>query len=340
MTAPAALPETDPAAWDAYVLSRPEATGYHLWRWREVFERAFGHQCVYLAARSDGQIVGILPLVKFRSPLFGRFLVSLPFVNYGGIVADSEEAARALLEAAQRELATHRGKHVELRHMTRFFPELPVKQHKVQMHLPLVDNAEAAWKALDSKVRNQVRKAEKSELTSVTGGLELVPEFYPVFARNMRDLGTPVYSVRLFEEVLRQFPDAAHVHVVRLGATPIAAGLTYGFREIVENPWASSLREHRALCPNMLLYWHMIRDSIARGYRTFDFGRSTPNEGTYQFKTQWGAQPTPVSWEYALAPGTALPDQSPKNSKFEKLIEIWQKLPLPVANALGPRIVR
>jgi serine/alanine adding enzyme len=328
------------AAWDAYVESRPQATGYHRWAWRHVFEEAFGHETVYLAARDEGGFRGVLPLVKFRSLLFGRLLVSLPFVNYGGVVADDEPAARALLEAALAEARAHRAKHVELRHMARWFPELAVKQHKVQMRLALAATHEAAWKALDNKVRNQVRKAEKSGLTREAGGLELVDDFYAVFAQNMRDLGTPVYTRRLFEAVLRHFPADASLHIVRLGSVPVAGGVLVGYRTVVENIWASSLREHRALCPNMLLYWGMFQHAIDNGREVFDFGRSTPDEGTYKFKVQWGARPEPVSWEYWLADGATLPDHSPENSRFAAAVRAWTRLPLWVANTLGPPIVR
>jgi serine/alanine adding enzyme len=330
----------DREAWDEYVESRPAATGYHRWAWRHVFEDAFGHDSVYLAARDEGGICGILPLVKFRSLLFGRFLVSLPFVNYGGVVADDEEAARALLDAAIAEAGAHGAKHIELRHMARHFPALPVRQHKVQMRLALPATAAAAWQALDNKVRNQVRKAEKCGLTAAAGGLELVDDFYAVFARNMRDLGTPVYTRRLFEALLRHFPADVSVHVVRLGAAPVAAGILVGYRETVENIWASSLREHRALCPNMLLYWAMMQHAIGSGRKVFDFGRSTPDEGTYRFKLQWGARPEPVSWEYWLAPTASVPDQQPGSPKFRLAVAAWKRMPLPLASWLGPRVVR
>jgi len=328
-----------PAEWDAYVAAHPSASGYHQWCWRGLFERVFGHETIYLAARRAGVVAGVLPLVSFKSLLFGKFLVSLPFVNYGGVVADDDETARALVDAARQEAARRGAVSVELRHTRRMFPYLPGKQHKVAMTLALPADEETAWKGFDNKVRNQVRKAEKSSLEARVGGLKLLDDFYTVFARNMRDLGTPVYSRRLFDEVLRSIPDT-RAYSVRLDGSPVAAGIAIGYRTAIENPWASSLREHRSLNPNMLLYWTMLRDSIARGYRVFDFGRSTPNEGTYQFKKQWGAQESPFFWEYILKDGATLPDYSPKNSKLSMAVSAWQKLPLGIANALGPRIVR
>jgi FemAB-related protein (PEP-CTERM system-associated) len=331
----------DPVEWDGFVNAQPDACGYHLAAWRGVFERAFGHRPEYLTARRAGQIVGVLPLVEMRSWLLGNFFVSLPFVNYGGVLTNDDEAARALADYAEA-LARERGlKHVELRHRRApRFPGGPCKQHKVTMLLPLAADADAMWNALDRKVRNQVRKAEKSELTSVVGGAELIDEFYPVFATNMRDLGTPVYGKRVFEEIFKALPGHTSMFVVRKGTTTVAAGVGYSYRTTFEMPWASSLKEHRALSPNNLLYWHAIRHAIATGHRVFDFGRSTPDEGTYHFKRQWGAEAEPLFWEYRLPGGGALPDQSPKNPKFSLAISLWKKLPVPIATLIGPSIVR
>jgi FemAB-related protein (PEP-CTERM system-associated) len=330
--------EDDAGAWDAFVRASPGATGYHLWAWRRVFVRAFGHEPVYLLAYTDKQVVGILPLVSISSRLFGRTLTSLPFLNYGGVVAGADSVARQLVEAAGT-IAEQRGcRHVELRHVGRRFEDLPCRQHKVTMLLPL---EAGLWDRLDRKVRNQVRKAQKSGLTAEHGGGELVADFYAVFARNMRDLGTPVYSRRLFEEVLAAFPDRARLHVVRLEGRPVAAGLTYqSSKTTTEIPWASSIRDYNTLCPNHLLYWSVIEAAIEGGQGVFDFGRSTPGEGTYKFKEQWGAQPVPLHWEYRLVGGNQVPNVSPTNAKFHAAIELWKRLPMGIANALGPFVVR
>jgi FemAB-related protein (PEP-CTERM system-associated) len=208
------------------------------------------------------------------------------------------------------------------------------------MLLPLMADATAMWDALDRKVRNQVRKGEKSGLVTATGGAELLDAFYTVFARNMRDLGAPVYGRQLFAEMLQAFPDDTRIHVVRKGSETIAAALSYAYGGIIEVPSASSLREHRSLCPNHLMYWHVIRESIREGRSVFDFGRSTPGDGTYHFKEQWGAQPTPLAWEYALNKAKEVPSADRQSSSYERLIQAWQKLPLSIANAAGPRIAR
>lgn len=327
----------DEASWEAFVDASRDPAGYHAWGWRRVFANAFGHEPVYLIARREGAIAGVLPLVHIRSLLFGNSLTSLPFLNYGGVIAETPEAAGALIAEAREEARARKCDHVELRHVERQFPALPCKAHKVAMHLPLADGM---WDRLDRKVRNQIRKAEKSGLTVERGGEELVGDFYAVFARNMRDLGTPVYSRRLFEEVLRAFPDRAQLHIVRLNGQPVAAGVTYRTPAMVQLPWASSIREYNPLCANVFLYWDAIQFAQSTGATVFDMGRSTPNEGTFKFKSQWGAQPVQLHWEYQLLKADQLPNVSPANPKFQLAIALWQKLPVSVTLRVGPMIVR
>jgi FemAB-related protein (PEP-CTERM system-associated) len=327
----------DQDEWDAFVNARADAAGHHAWGWRRVFANAFGHEPVYLIARQDREVAGVLPLVQIKSLLFGNSLTSLPFLNYGGVIADTADAAAALVAAAGDQGRARKCKHVELRHVARQFPNLPCKTHKVAMRLQLTPTI---WDDLDRKVRNQIRKAEKSGLVVERGGEELLGDFYAVFARNMRDLGTPVYSRRLFEEVLRTFPERAQLHIVRLNGQPIAAGFTYRTASMVQLPWASSIREYNSLCANILLYWDAIQFAQLTGAGVFDMGRSTPNEGTFKFKAQWGAEPVPLHWEYQLTSGGRLPNVSPANPKFQLAIALWQKLPLGVATRVGPMIVR
>lgn len=329
--------ERDSAAWEAFVNARRDEAGYHAWGWQRVFANAFGHEPVYLIAREGEQVAGVLPLVHIKSLLFGNSLTSLPFLNYGGVMADTSEAAEALLAAARSEARARKCDHVELRHVARQFGSLPCKTHKVSMRLPL---GTVSIDTLDRKVRNQIRKAEKCGLTVERGGDELIGDFYAVFARNMRDLGTPVYSRRLFEEVMRVFPQRSQLHVVRLSGQPVAAGFTYRTTTMVQLPWASSIRDYNTLCPNVLLYWDAIQFAQSTGAAMFDMGRSTPNEGTFKFKAQWGAAPVPLHWEYQLLNADHLPNVSPANPKFQLAIALWQKLPVSVTLRVGPRIVR
>lgn len=333
--------ELDQAAWDAFVEASPEATPYHSYLWKSVIEQSFRHRTHYLAAvDGSGAVAGVLPLVHMKSALFGNFLVSVPFVNYGGLLCQSEGARQVLLLAAEKLRRACGAGHVELRHLGFGVPELPSREHKVTMVLPLCGEAQAQWTGFNAKLRNQVRKAEKNGLSCGIGGLELLDDFYAVFARNMRDLGTPVYGKEFFGNVLAALPDAARILAVGYQGKTIAAGIVLRYRQTMEMPWASSIGDYKTLCPNNLLYWEAIQFAIAKGCTGFDFGRSTPNEGTYNFKKQWGAEPVQLYWQYLLEEGKALPELNNKNPKYEAAIRLWKRLPVGLTRLVGPGIVR
>jgi FemAB-related protein (PEP-CTERM system-associated) len=332
---------TDSGAWDAYVQAKAAATNYHQFAWRQVIEKSFGHRCQYLAARDvNGMIVGVLPLVQMQSMLFGNFLISIPFMNYGGLLCDDDQIAALLLSEAETARQSCGAAYVELRHAGFAVPNLPTKEHKVTMLLALEQAEDAQWKIFNAKLRNQVRKAEKSGLQPVIGQIELLDGFYDVFVRNMRDLGTPVYAKAFFRQVLEAFPDTTRIIGVVHEKRMIAAGFVSWYRGTIETPWASSIADYKAFCPNNMLYWEAIKFAISNGFTKFDFGRSTPNEGTFNFKKQWGAEPVQLYWQYLLESGQQLPEINTKNPKYEMAIRMWQKLPLALTKILGPNIVR
>jgi len=326
-------------AWDRYVTGNPRATGYHLIGWRSVIEKAFGHRTVYYRAiDSDGAVQGVLPLVYVQSALFGRFLVSLPYLNYGGVVSETPEVKTQLVAEAcccARELGAT---HVELRHIAGVDLDWPKKDHKVSMRRDLPQRYDDLMKAFSPKLRAQIRRGEKEGMTTEVGGQNLLGDFYEVFARNMRDLGTPVYGKQFFTEILRTFPKDAKICAVKFEGKAVAAGFIYGFRNMLEIPWASSDKRYARFAPNMLLYGSVLRYACEQGYRVFDFGRSSKNSGTYRFKEQWGGKPVQLEWHYWLRDGEKLPELNPQNPKFRLAIEIWKRLPLPLATLLGPRI--
>lgn len=334
------LYEGEGREWDGFVAAQPTATSYHRYLWRGVVERSFGHQGYYLMARSGGNPVGVLPLIHMRSLLFGSFLVSIPFFNYGGVLCSDPAAVPALLEQGRRLMQERGAAHLELRHLGEPISGLPTRSHKVTMILRLAADADSQWQGFNAKLRNQIRKAQKSGVKVVTGGKEFLDGFYQVFCRNMRDLGTPVYGRKFFENVLDAPEACARIVSVTLDGRTVASGIMTRFRDSAEVPWASSNRDYRECCPNNLLYWEAIRIAIAEGAGTFDFGRSTPGEGTYNFKVQWGAQPVPLYWQYLLQEGTELPDLNPANPKFRLAVRGWRMLPVPLTKLLGPRIVR
>jgi FemAB-related protein (PEP-CTERM system-associated) len=336
--------ETDAAssgAWDAYVAASPRAEIYHDYRWRSLIETVFGRECHYLRAcdRND-RVRAVLPLVRLKSALFGDFLVSVPYFNYGGVLADST-AARDAMIAAGVKLGRKLGvRHIELRGRAGDSLDLPVRTDKVSMVLELPATEDELFKGFTSKLRAQIRRPGKAGATSRLGGAELLTDFYRVFSRNMRDLGTPVYSPRFFEAILATFPQQARVCVVDLDGRPVAAALVLSHRNRLEIPWASSLREANPQGVNMLLYWSVLRFAIATGCRAFDFGRSSKDAGTYRFKEQWGAVPQQLLWHYWLPDGVEMPRITPDNPKYRLAIAAWQRLPVPVANTLGPYIAK
>jgi FemAB-related protein (PEP-CTERM system-associated) len=327
-------------AWDVYVRKHAGATAYHYAGWPRLIGRAFGHEVRMLAARSRSETIGVLPLVIMRSRLFGRFVVSLPFVNAGGVLADDPVTADELVTFASDVAREIDAKYLELRHRQRRCPSLQARSHKVGMALPLRATVEEQWSGLDRKIRNQVRKAEKSGLSVACGGAELIESFYEVFSRNMRDLGTPVFPRRLFDDVLRMFPANTSVFCVRSGAQPVAGAVMHRRGDWVEVIWASALREFNPVCANVLLYWSMIQSAVSAGVRTFEFGRCTPDEGTFHFKKQWGAEAYPLVWEYWSRRHRVERDAYNNNPRFEMAASIWRHLPLAVAAVMGPRIVR
>lgn len=324
-----------------FIRSRGVASLAYDPRWLGVLQRSLGHVPWLLQARSDEQIVGILPLGLVRSRLFGRYLVGLPYLNTGGVLAADDRAAQALLERAIQLAGELDVRHLELRHETAVEHELlsDGRTSKVHMRLPLPDSSDRLWSQLKPKVRNQVRKGEKFDFDVCWGREELLADFYDVFSRNMRDLGTPVYGRRLFREILAAFTEEAEFCVLRLQGRPVAAALLLHGEAVTEVPSASSLRGFNSSNANMLMYWHLLCRAIARHSLIFDFGRSSIDSGTYRFKRQWGAQPEGAAWQHYVRRGRAN-QMRPDSGKYDRLIRIWRRLPLPLTRLIGPQIVK
>jgi len=309
--------------------------------WLSVFHKAMDHEIYAVEAVIGGQTFGFLPLAHVSSLLFGRFLVSLPYLNTNGVIAQSADVQTQLVDRAAVLAEELNVRYLELRHESPLdhsdlTAELTTKVH---MRLELPDTPERLWKDLDAKVRNQVRKGEKPGFKVAWGGFELLHDFYEVLSENMRDLGTPVYGRQLFREILATFPDRAELCVVKDDTKPIAGALLLHGWGVTEVPTAAALKAYNPTSANMMMYWRLLQRSIERGQRQFDFGRSTTDGSTYRYKKQWGAQPFPATWQYALKEGEA-PNLRPDNPRYERAIRLWQKLPVRVTQLLGPPIVR
>ena len=309
--------------------------------WLNVLADGLGHVPFLLEAVRAGEVGGYLCLCHVRSPIFGRFLVSLPYLNYGGAVADDDTVAAHLVDRAMGLADELDVKYLELRQELRVaHPGLGHElAEKVNMRLRLPATVPELWDGASSKVRNQIRKGQNSGLDVTWGGMELLDAFHQVFSRNMRDLGTPTFGRAIFREVLRQFPGRAEFCVVREGPLPVAAALLLHGTGVTEVPSASSLRSHNKKNANMLMYYNLLERSISRGQATFDFGRSSPDSNTYRFKAQWGAMPGAAVWQYYLRRG-GLKDARPDNPRYRRLIRIWQRLPVTLTRLAGPLIVR
>lgn len=334
--------DQDKDRWDKYVMVSNSSTSYHLTGWKHLIEKSFGHKTFYLLFEdSDKEIKGILPLVSLSSVFFGNFMVSLPYFNYGGVCADSDEICKQLIMEASNIAEKEGAEHIEMRHTRHINNELQEKKTKVSMRLELPGTSEELWKGFPSKLRSQVNRPIKEKMYSNIGKLEELDNFYKVFSCNMRDLGTPVYSKMFFKNILTEFPNSTYICTVYTeDEEPVASGFLTGFKEMLEIPWASSLRSFNKYSPNMLLYWSSLKYACQEGYKYFDFGRSTPGEGTYKFKKQWGTKPVQLYWHYWLRNGQTLPELNPNNPKYRLAIKIWQNLPVGITRLLGPVIVK
>ncbi len=326
--------------------------------WLTVLREGLGHRTFCLIARDDQtqQIAGYLPVALVASRLFGRFLVSLPYLNRAGVVAPDADTAAALIDAAVTLAQQHDVKYLELRHQGRGsdHPKLFVKKAdkvRMAMALPGIEHARdgdavhALWESYSPKVRNAVRKAERSKFEVQWGGGELLDEFYDVFAVNMRDLGTPVYPRSLFLCILDTLAPRAELAAVTLDGRPVAGALLVhdaaaeGYCATTTVPSASSLRQFNSSNANMWMYHQLLQRAVQRGSREFDFGRSSVDSGTFKFKKQWGARPEPTTWQYHVRHGDvgAMRPTHPRNLRR---IQTWQKLPVWLTRLVGPTIVR
>ncbi len=327
--------------WDEYVYSHPAGSIYHLTAWQSIISRQFGHNSHYLYSLDDNQkINAALPVVQLKSHLFGNYMVSVPYFNYGGALADTSQLAIGLMAEAGNIAQQNNASHIEFRDMQAYEGNWGLREDKVVMLLDLPAESETLWKDIGTKVRAQIKRPQREPVSVKHGGLDLLGDFYQVFAKNMRDLGTPVYSKSFFKSILETFPDNAHIVCVYHNSKPAAAGFLLGYKNRMEIPWASALREFNRISVNMLLYWEVLKYSIEQGYAQFDFGRSTMNAGTYRFKKQWGAKPRQCYWHYWLADGEDVPKLNPDNPKYKLVIGIWQKLPVWLTKIIGPPIVK
>lgn len=329
-------------AWNQHVLFHAQCGPYLTTAWKDAVEEGYGHKTFYLAAYNGDVIVGVLPLVLVKSFMTKGVLVSLPFCDYGGILATETKTTVALINRAL-DLADEMHAALEIRN-SQPCPEIEQDfmhakcTDKCRMVLELPGSARALWSGFKAKLRSQIKKGTKNGLVFRIGDAAYSEDFYRVFSRNMRDLGSPVHSEKWLNTVVSSFGDNARIGVVYKGADPIGAGIILMCKDTVTIPWASTLKTFNKLGPNMLLYWRFLEYAADLGFQYFDFGRSIPGEGTYIFKQQWGTRPVPLAW-YRISRNSHQPPLSSADGLLRNVVErVWCRLPLAFANTVGPHV--
>lgn len=329
----------DSAAWEAFVFACPDATFFHRIGWREILEEVFNHRTHYLIARRAGQIVGVLPLARVKSLLFGNALVSLPFAVYGGVAATDSAAAAALHQSAI-ELAREIGvQHLELRNRESREDTWPRQELYVTFRKTLLPEVEANMLAIPRKQRAVVRKGIQRGLRSEIDAD--TDRFFALYADNQHRHGTPPHSRRYFGALRSVFGDDCEVlTVVTPEGQAVSGVLSFYFRDEVLPYYAGDVAEARDVSANDFKYWELMRRACERGIRVFDYGRSKLGTGSFDFKKNWGFEPRPLHYEYQLFGRETVPQNNPTNPKYRAVINIWRRLPRGVVNAIGPVLAR
>jgi FemAB-related protein (PEP-CTERM system-associated) len=332
------LSGTDSTRWDAFVEQAPDATFFHKAGWKRVIERSFGHKTYYLYAERKGVIEAILPLGHVNSMLFGNSLVSTPFCVYGGIVADNKAAADALRQSAVELAGRLNVDALEMRNRQPSGESWPGKDLYVTFRKQIDADPEVNLKAIPRKQRAMVRKGIKAGLQSeADSGWQ---RLFKIYSESVRNLGTPVFAAKYFRILREEFGADCDVLMVTHEGVDIAGVMSFYFRDEVLPYYGGSAPAARSLKGNDFMYWELMRISGEKGVRVFDYGRSKVGTGSYSFKKNWGFEPEPLSYEYHLVNSDSVPDINPMNPKYRMFINIWKKLPLPVANVIGPMLSR
>lgn len=326
-------------AWDAFVRAHEDGTPFHLTHWARAVNDAYGYATPYLLARRGQEIVGVLPLTHVRSALFGKSLISNAFAVYGGPLALDADAHVALDDRAWALAQQFGAPALEYRNRSRLRPGWAAKAETyVTFRRPLAAGEDEALKAIPRKQRAEVRR-------SLTFGLETLIDrnadrHFAVYAESVRNLGTPVFPKRWFEAILNAYGEDADVLTVCKDGRPLSSVLSLYYNGEVAPYYGGGVYDARKWRANDHMYWQLMRHAANRGCTSFDFGRSKVGTGAFDFKKNWGFEPTPLIYEYRLADGHAMPDLNPLNPKYRLMAEVWSRLPLPVANFFGPLIAR
>jgi len=335
-----ALQKEDSARWDRFVYEHPAGTFFHQTAWMRVLERTFDHQAQYVYAERQGRIVAVAPLFKVSNWMVGRCLISSPLAAYGGILAEDGDAENSLLEAIKNKAQEQQMDYLELRNPSGgTLPGFVPNTRYSGFSMSLVKDSESVLKGLPKDIRYMIRKASKADL-SIRRGPELYDEFYRLFAINMRRLGTPVFPRSLFKNLIEEYGKQIDVLIVYAGAQPVASAFSFVFRDTLHPYYIGGLPVARDLAANNFLWWELIKFAAESGMSTFDFGRSKKGTGAYAFKKKWNPTIKDLDYQVLLVKRKTAPNFSPANPKFGLAAQVWSRLPLFLANRLGPQIVK
>ena len=331
------LEDSDTGRWDQFVLSHPGATFYHLSGWRHILENVLGHRAYYLYVERRGEIEGVLPLGHVRSLLFGNALISVPFLVYGGPAALTPEARDALVEAACA-LAERLGvDYLELRNLEPV-GDWPTKTQYVTFKKPIDSDPDVNMKAIPRKQRAMIRKGIKAQLQAEIDADS--SRLFETLSECKRNLGTPFFSQRYLDAIIETFPGQTEILTVTRQSQTVCSVMSFRFRNEILPYYGGGGDLAREFKGNDFMYWAVMERAGEAGVEIFDYGRSTEGTGPYRFKKHWGFEPQPLYYQYHLVRADSLPNLSPTNAKYQFFINAWQRLPLPVARAIGPWLAR
>ena len=331
----------DASRWDAFVARAAGASFYHRFGWKAVNETILDHHTAYLAAIDEsGEIRGVFPLVQVKSALFGNLACSMPFVNYGGPVAETPAVEQLLMAEAARVCDAWQVEYLEIRSMRHLGDALPVNEHKVSMTLDLVADPDTLWKNFKTGHRQDIRRGYKNGLTARFGGAELIDPFFDVMAESWQQLGTPFYRKRYFTRLAEAFPGDLRLCVVYAGDRPAAVAFDGIQGTTVEGMWLGTRAEYRNQLVGYVLYWELIKHACEQGYARFHLGRSSVDSGGETFKKKWNANARPLYWHYLLRTRKEMPQLNVNNPKYQRAIALWRRLPPALVRVIGPPIAR
>jgi len=325
--------------WDEFVENSSSATFFHKAGWKEVIEKSFGHKTYFLYVEKQGKITGILPLVHVKSMLFGNSLSSCAFCVYGGIVADDEQSY-AELDSKACELAKElEVDHLEMRNRTQITPDRPHKELYVTFRKELDSDEEKNMLAIPRKQRAVIRKGIKAGLISEID--QEIDRFYQAYSESVRNLGTPVFAKKYFSILKQVFKEQCEIlTVVSKEGLLIASVMNFYFKDEVLPYYGGGTQHARSVQGNDFMYWEVMRRAVAKGIKTFDYGRSKEGTGSYRFKKHWGFEPKPLYYEFYLVKSDSIPDINPLNPKYQIFIAAWKRLPLSVSQIVGPWLAK